>query len=58
MKKHPEYSREHLLYLRGLRRNSLFVHFARIAFLLAFLLLWELFLCLFLCVFHLNLQIR
>ena len=42
MKKHPEYSREHLLYLRGLRRNSLFVHFARIAFLLAFLLLWEL----------------
>lgn len=42
MKKHPEYSREHLLYLRKLKRNGALVHAARIAVLFAFLLLWEL----------------
>lgn len=42
MKKHLEYSREHLLYLRKLKRNGALVHAARIAVLFAFLLLWEL----------------
>ena len=42
MKKHPEYSKEHLLYLNRLKRNNILVHAVRIAVLLAFLLLWEL----------------
>lgn len=42
MKKHPEYSKEHLLYLRGLKRRAAVVHCARIAVLLLFLGLWEL----------------
>ena len=41
MKNHQPMSREHLLYLRGLKKNNLLVNLARIAILLTFLLLWE-----------------
>lgn len=35
-------SREHLLYLRGVRRKSIFVNIVRLAILLLFLTIWEL----------------
>ena len=41
MKNNQPMSREHLLYLRGLKKNNLLVNLARIAILLTFLLLWE-----------------
>lgn len=42
MKNKTEYSREHILYLRGLKRKSFTVHLVRIAVLALFLLVWEL----------------
>ena len=42
MKKETNYSREHLLYLRGVKRKSLLVNVARFAILFLFLFLWEL----------------
>ena len=40
--KNNTYSREHLLYLRNLKRKSVTVHLVRIAVLALFLVLWEL----------------
>ncbi len=40
--KNEIYSKEHLLYLKGVRNKSVFVNVARVAILLCFLLLWEL----------------
>lgn len=42
MKKEPQYSVEHLSYLRGVKKKSIFVNVTRFAILLIFLLLWEL----------------
>ena len=42
MKKNPEISREHLLYLRGVRNKTFAVNAIRLAVLFAFLTLWEL----------------
>ncbi len=42
MKKQAEYSKEHLLYLRGVKKKSVFVNIGRLAILLSLLLLWEL----------------
>lgn len=42
MKNKTEYSREHILYLRGLKRKSFTVHLVRLAVLALFLLVWEL----------------
>ena len=42
MKNEQNYSKEHLLYLRGVRKKSVFIGVARFAILFAFLLLWEL----------------
>lgn len=42
MKKNFDYSPEHLLYLRGLRKKNVLVNVARFAVLLFFLLIWEL----------------
>ena len=42
MKNERNYSKEHLLYLRGVRKKSVFIGVARFAILFAFLLLWEL----------------
>ncbi len=41
MKKHPEFSREHLLYLRSIRNKNILVNVARFALLAIFLGLWE-----------------
>ena len=42
MKKQTNYSREHLLYLRGVKKKSILVNAVRIAVLLGVLVLWEL----------------
>lgn len=42
MKNKQEYSREHLLYLRKLKRTNATVHIVRLAVLFLFLILWEL----------------
>ena len=42
MKKNTEYSREHILYLRNIRRKSVTVHVVRLAVLFLFLGIWEL----------------
>ncbi len=42
MKKELQYSPEHLSYLQGVRKKSIFVNVARFAILIVFLLLWEL----------------
>ena len=42
MKRNAEFTREHILYLRGLKRKSLLVNGVRFALLAVFLLLWEL----------------
>ena len=42
MKKNTEYSREHILYLRNLKRKSVTVHAVRLAVLFLFLGIWEL----------------
>ena len=42
MKKNTEYSREHILYLRNIRRKSVTVHVVRLAVLVLFLGIWEL----------------
>ncbi len=42
MKKHTHYSREHLLYLSGVKKKTVLINVARFAILLLFLTLWEL----------------
>lgn len=42
MKKNTEYSREHILYLRNIRRKSVTVHVVRLTVLFLFLGIWEL----------------
>ncbi len=42
MKNEKNYSKEHLSYLKGVRKKSVIVNIARVAILFAFLLLWEL----------------
>ncbi|MBQ8295923.1 MAG: ABC transporter permease [Clostridia bacterium] len=42
MKKQQNFSSEHLLYLKGVRKKSVIVNVARCAILLLFLLIWEL----------------
>lgn len=42
MKNEKNYSREHLLYLRGIRKTNILINTARFSILLVFLLLWEL----------------
>ena len=42
MKKKEIYSKEHLLYLRGIRKKSIFINIARFAVLAVFLCIWEL----------------
>ena len=42
MKKNTDISKEHLLYLRGVRKKNILINVARFSILLIFLLIWEL----------------